>query len=241
MSDSSAVRRRSGEVLPYGTRAPQQTGGGSSSSARLPRTHSTEDLRKRQVEPPGCAVPDALAPPVLDHSLLARARPQTGARSALSQPGFRSVPGYGSANTQLLNRSKDEDENDDGGKSDSESFSEGDGNPDQAVDAAATRPAQPNAGAAILSAQVQASAAPSDSLFTGVNPIRGDDVRIGAYLASGAFGRVFCGAWNGEPVALKQIDVEHARSNLPLSEEDIAEALQWEVSRLATTSHPNLV
>jgi mitogen-activated protein kinase kinase kinase len=88
---------------------------------------------------------------------------------------------------------------------------------------------------------VQASAAPSDSLFTGVNPIRGDDVRIGAYLASGAFGRVFCGAWNGEPVALKQIDVEHARSNLPLSEEDIAEALQWEVSRLATTSHPNLV
>ena len=75
--------------------------------------------------------------------------------------------------------------------------------------------------------------------FVGVKKLPAGKVVIGKYIAEGAFGKVFRGQWGDKPVALKQIDLNHATSKLNRAE--VEEAMQWEVARLSTTSHPNLV
>jgi serine/threonine protein kinase len=85
---------------------------------------------------------------------------------------------------------------------------------------------------------------PGNSLynsFIGVNKLPSGKIVIGDYLAAGAFGKVYRGQWGDRPVALKQINVDHARANLRISEDEIKEAMRWEVSRLSTANHPNLV
>lgn len=57
----------------------------------------------------------------------------------------------------------------------------------------------------------------------------------------GAFGKAYRGAWGDTDVALTKIDFEYANQRPDLSPEEITEALEWEVARLATTRHPNLV
>lgn len=111
----------------------------------------------------------------------------------------------------------------------------------RSADAHAETASVPTPALAQQAAQQQDPNRSPDSLFAGITLIHDDELSVGSYLASGAFGQVFRGKWKEEAVALKAIDFEHARRKLPLSEEDIAEALQWEVSRLAATSHPNLV
>jgi serine/threonine protein kinase len=78
--------------------------------------------------------------------------------------------------------------------------------------------------------------APSSAVLAGANQIP-----IGKFLASGAFGQVFRGTWGDTDVALKKIDFAHASDGLGLNPEEVTEALEWEVARLATTQHPNLV
>ena len=77
--------------------------------------------------------------------------------------------------------------------------------------------------------------------FSGVNRIPPSQIVIGDFLANGAFGKVYRGRWDTTDVALKKIDVEHARQHLSLSDEEVMEALEWEVARLATCSHPGIV
>jgi serine/threonine protein kinase/Tfp pilus assembly protein PilF len=81
----------------------------------------------------------------------------------------------------------------------------------------------------------------SADAFTGVTRIRGSDIVVGSFITGGTFGEVYRGTWRGEPVALKEIDVAYARRNVPLSDEEIDEVLQWEVSRLATVDHAGVV
>jgi len=70
---------------------------------------------------------------------------------------------------------------------------------------------------------------------------------MGRKLGQGAFGQVFEGKWGERKVALKKIDIQYAKKSLYRAldvlnkEEQIIEALQWEVSRLSTVSHPNCV
>ena len=93
--------------------------------------------------------------------------------------------------------------------------------------------------------------------FVGVKKLPAGKVTIEKYLAEGAFGQVYCGQWDDKRVALKQINLAHARKNLygtsykrlykgsyqeiPIGYEAIKEAMQWEVARLSTANHPNLV
>ena len=79
------------------------------------------------------------------------------------------------------------------------------------------------------------------SLLSGVTQISANVVSIGPYIADGTFGIVYRGTWAGTEVALKKIDFAHARQRLELSEDEINEALEWEVARLSTTHHPNIV
>jgi len=58
-------------------------------------------------------------------------------------------------------------------------------------------------------------------------------------VGQGAFGKVFCGEWGKTKVALKKID--NSLDELNKEDQIIMEALQWEVSRLSTVSHPNCV
>ena len=83
--------------------------------------------------------------------------------------------------------------------------------------------------------------APASTAFSGASQIPANEIIVGAFLANGAFGKVYRGAWGDTDVALKKIDFEHASQRLDLSPEEISEALEWEVARLATTRHPNLV
>jgi len=60
---------------------------------------------------------------------------------------------------------------------------------------------------------------------------------LGNYVGSGAFGEVYQGQWRNRSVALKTIDISHAKKYLYGSlrkdescEEQIFESLQWEVS-----------
>ena len=82
---------------------------------------------------------------------------------------------------------------------------------------------------------------PMAQAFTGVTHIPASQINIGRFLANGAFGMVYRGTWGNTDVALKKIDFEHARQRLELSREEVNEALEWEVARLATTQHPNIV
>ena len=78
--------------------------------------------------------------------------------------------------------------------------------------------------------------------FLGVTRILGN-MTFGKVLGSGAFGEVYQGQWGDRTVALKKIDIEHAKKYLgnTLNEQDILESLEWEVSRLSTVNHPNCV
>ena len=77
--------------------------------------------------------------------------------------------------------------------------------------------------------------------FVGVKKLPAGKITIEKYLAAGAFGKVFRGQWDTKPIALKQIDLRHAARKLELTSEEVTEAMQWEVARLATVNHPNLV
>jgi len=84
--------------------------------------------------------------------------------------------------------------------------------------------------------------------FIGIPRLSTNSISVGNYIGSGAFGSVHKGKWRNGWVALKKIDISHAKNYLygALSkdescEEQILEALQWEVSRLSTVSHPNCV
>ena len=81
----------------------------------------------------------------------------------------------------------------------------------------------------------------ASAVLAGANQIPASQITIGKFLASGAFGQVFRGIWDGTDVALKKIDFAHASEGLGLNPEEVTEALEWEVARLATTQHPNLV
>ena len=77
--------------------------------------------------------------------------------------------------------------------------------------------------------------------FVGVKKLPAGKITIEKYLAAGAFGKVYKGQWGDKAVALKQIDLRHAATKLTLTSEEVEEAMQWEVARLATANHPNLV
>ena len=79
--------------------------------------------------------------------------------------------------------------------------------------------------------------------FVGVKKLPAGKVTIEDYLAEGAFGQVFRGQWRDRLVALKQIDLQHAVNKLKgeVNREEVKEAMQWEVARLSTANHPNLV
>ena len=77
--------------------------------------------------------------------------------------------------------------------------------------------------------------------FIGVKKIPTGKVTIEKYLAAGAFGKVYRGQWGDKPIALKKIDFSHATKTLQISLEEVKEAMQWEVARLSTVNHPNLV
>src|SRR5687767_6540547 len=69
-------------------------------------------------------------------------------------------------------------------------------------------------------------------------------ISLKKYLGEGVFGKVYKGYWGkeGRPVALKNIDLAHAKKTFPsLTKAEMLESLQWEVSRLSTVSHPNCV
>lgn len=78
--------------------------------------------------------------------------------------------------------------------------------------------------------------------FLGTKRLPPGAITLGSFLDQGAFGQVYRGDWGTKPVALKKIDMEQAKENFPhLDESEILESLQWEISRLSTLSHPNLV
>jgi WD40 repeat protein/serine/threonine protein kinase len=79
--------------------------------------------------------------------------------------------------------------------------------------------------------------------FVGVNklPTGKIDIDRETPLGKGAFGEVYRGSWGEKQVALKKIDVLQTAIKLRIRTEDVKESIQWEVSRLSTTNHPNLV
>ena len=80
------------------------------------------------------------------------------------------------------------------------------------------------------------------NFFLGTKRLPVRAITLGPFLGKGAFGQVYRGDWGTRTVALKKIDMEQAKKNFPQTDEsEILESLQWEVSRLSTLSHPNLV
>ena len=77
--------------------------------------------------------------------------------------------------------------------------------------------------------------------FVGVKKLPAGKITIEKYLAAGAFGKVFRRQWGNKAVALKQIDLNHAATKIGIDSEEVKEAMQWEVTRLSTVNHPNLV
>ena len=77
--------------------------------------------------------------------------------------------------------------------------------------------------------------------FIGIKKLPAGKVKIVDYLAEGSFGKVFCGQWGDKVVALKQIDLKHAATKLGVTCEEVEESMQWEIARLSTINHPNLV
>jgi len=104
---------------------------------------------------------------------------------------------------------------------------------------------QPSEAKTIVARNLQGENQPVDLANTSFDPFLGvsriSSVTIGSFLGDGAFGQVYKGNWGDKQVALKKIDVNYAAGNLKITEEEIFESLQWEVSRLSTVSHPNLV
>jgi len=113
------------------------------------------------------------------------------------------------------------------------------------VTRAPTHIEQPSEAKTIVARNLQGGNQPVDPDSTSFDPFLGvsriSSVTIGSFLGDGAFGQVYKGNWGDKPVALKKIDVNYAAGNLKITEEEIFESLQWEVSRLSTVSHPNLV
>lgn len=79
--------------------------------------------------------------------------------------------------------------------------------------------------------------------FIGANRLPAGSVTLSKekLLGSGAFGQVFQEQWGERTVALKEINIKRAQEKLGINEEEVLEALQWEISRLSTLSHANLV
>jgi len=104
---------------------------------------------------------------------------------------------------------------------------------------------QPSEAKTIVARNLQGGNQPVDLANTSFDPFHGvsriSSVTIGSFLGDGAFGQVYKGNWGDKLVALKKIDVNYAAGNLKITEEEVFESLQWEVSRLSTVSHPNLV
>lgn len=66
------------------------------------------------------------------------------------------------------------------------------------------------------------------------------EITIGEFIARGAFGEVFSGQMSGVPIALKKVSYS-ARQIKAITLESFAESSAWEISRLSTLNHPNLV
>ncbi len=104
-------------------------------------------------------------------------------------------------------------------------------------------PSIPSASPPTIKRQTSLEAPETGDVFLGVKRLPAGSVKIAkeTILGSGAFGLVYEGAWQKRPVAIKEIDIERAGKNLGLEKDQVLEALSWEVSRLASTSHANLV
>jgi len=76
--------------------------------------------------------------------------------------------------------------------------------------------------------------------FKGVNKLPTGKIIIERYLAAGSFGQIYRGSWENRLVALKKIVMETGKK-LFICKEDVIEGIKWEISRLSTTTHPNLV
>jgi WD40 repeat protein/serine/threonine protein kinase len=82
----------------------------------------------------------------------------------------------------------------------------------------------------------------SSDPFVGANRIPQGEVKMEEEpFAAGAFGQVYKGTWKDRPVALKKVDFEYTKNNLKLTEDEISASLRWEISRLSTVTHPNIV
>jgi len=83
----------------------------------------------------------------------------------------------------------------------------------------------------------------TEDVFLGVQRLQPGSVSIlkQQHLGSGAFGLVYKGDWRKRPVAIKEVNMEHAQKNLGLTREQVLETLLWEMSRLSTVNHSNLV
>jgi len=84
--------------------------------------------------------------------------------------------------------------------------------------------------------------------FMGIKMIHSGQITIGKILGRGAFGEVFQGIWREKDVAIKQIDFQHAKKHLAGTyygnvpkDEHLIEILQWEIHRLSSVSHANIV
>ena len=60
-------------------------------------------------------------------------------------------------------------------------------------------------------------------------------------LGSGAFGIVSKCQWLRRAVAIKEIDTYKVKRNFNLTDQEVLEILQWEISCLSAINHPNLV
>lgn len=80
--------------------------------------------------------------------------------------------------------------------------------------------------------------------FLGVKAISSSQVKIDDKLGEGAFGEVFKGTWkNNKEIALKKIDIMRAYDLLRVAstKEQLMDMIAWEINRLSTVSHPNIV
>jgi len=79
-----------------------------------------------------------------------------------------------------------------------------------------------------------------EQIYALVNAQRGYINKLSHFLGKGNFGEVWKAHYRDKAVALKEIDFKKARYNLK-SEEEAMEDFEWELSRLSTLSHPNIV
>lgn len=79
------------------------------------------------------------------------------------------------------------------------------------------------------------------ALLKGVPKLPKNSIKLVKRLGNGAFGIVYQGDFNGNPVAVKELNIPHAQKQLPLSLEDIQDAFEWELLGLQGLEHPNVV